>query len=352
MLLTLSKRLGAFVLTLTAACGDDGSTAAATSTNESVTKLAVSASHGCAIRSAGLYCWGQNFAGQLGNGETTDSKSAVLASAVGKDVAEVGVASGRGCVRRHSGEVACWGTNDEGQIGDGTRDASLQPMAAHGIDDATQIAVGEASTCVLHARDKSVSCWGNSPESAPAHGFTEPMKLDGLTDSVELRVGSQGTYCARDKADRVHCWTFGNGAWTPPKEVPALEGARALGLTGSSEVCAISKTNQVDCYSLDQDVTDTLPESDGSQRLTAAGAFVACAMSMSSKWHCWNVVASAVQSPLDVPTDAPVTEIEVAGFYGCALLGDQSVACLDAGTLTAPPTDGLPPLKPVDDLPL
>jgi hypothetical protein len=350
-----SKRCGVCLigaLALAAACGDDGSQGDAAAMTQACAKLAVSASHGCAIRSGGLYCWGQNFAGQLGDATMQDSQSAVLASAVGEDVAEVGVASGRGCVRRHTGEVACWGTNDQGQIGDGTRMPSLQPVVAHGLDDAAQIAVGEASTCALRARDQSVVCWGYSPESAPDRGFTEPTPIDGLSAVVELRAGSQGTYCARDRSDRVHCWTFEHGAWTAPKEVPALAGASALGVTGMNEVCAIAKTKQVVCYSLDHDVTDVLPDSDDSLKLTAAGAFVACALNTASKWHCWNVGPAAVQSSLSVPTDMPVGEIEVAGLYGCALLGDQSVACLDAAKLTAPPTDALPPLTPVAGLPL
>src|SRR5262245_56988981 len=86
--------------------------------------LATSATHSCALREAGLYGWGSNFVGQLGTGDEIDAERPVEAKLVGDDIAELALSSGRSCVRRKTGKVACWGQNDMGQIGDGTRDNS------------------------------------------------------------------------------------------------------------------------------------------------------------------------------------------------------------------------------------
>lgn len=335
-------------LALIAACGgDDPDHDAAIAA-----PLAVSASHGCAIRSAGVYCWGQNFAGQLGNGGTHDSDSAVLAEMAGTDAVEVAVASGRTCIRRKSGAVACWGANDRGQIGDATRSNWVFPVTVRGIDDAAQIAMDNGTTCVLRAQDKSVVCWGEAPEQQFEHGFAVPKPIDGLREIVEIRNGSLGEYCARDRSDRVLCWTLSKDAWTDPVEVPALAGAKALGLPYSDEVCSIASDDSVRCHNLDMDITDNLPQSNGSVKLTAVGQLVTCAMDKKSAWRCWTVRPPAPSILLPFHADEPAIMLVIAGYYGCALLEDHSIGCMNASALTAPIQDGLPPLMSVAGLPL
>lgn len=346
MLITRCGLLTAW-LALIAACGDGDRGAAPIAE-----PLAVSASHGCAIRSAGVYCWGQNFAGQLGNGGTLDSATAVLADMAGDDAVEVAVASGRTCIRRKGGAVACWGANDRGQIGDATRANWVFPVTARNIDDAAQIAMDSGTTCVLRAKDESVACWGEGPEQHFEHGFAVPKTIEGLRDVVEIRNGSLGSYCARDRSERVLCWTLSKDTWTDPMDVPALAGAKALGLSYYDEVCAIASDDSVRCHNLDMDVTDDLPQSSESVKLTAVGQLVTCAMDKRSDWRCWSVRPPAPSILLPFHADEPAVMLVIAGLYGCALLADHSVACMNAASLTAPIQDGLPPLMSVADLPL
>ena len=72
------RRLSLLCWALLAACGGHHDA------NETAATLAVSASHACAIRSAGVYCWGQNFVGQLGSGDTRDSATPVLVTMAGR----------------------------------------------------------------------------------------------------------------------------------------------------------------------------------------------------------------------------------------------------------------------------
>lgn len=334
-------------LALVAACGGGHDDAA-----DMAASLAVSASHGCAIRSAGLYCWGQNFAGQLGNGETKNSETAVLAEMAGKDAVEVEVASGRTCIRRKSGSVACWGANDRGQIGDATRMNWVIPVTVRGIDDAAQIAMDNGTTCVLRAHDGSVVCWGEAPDPTIEHGFAVPKAIADLHDVVEIRNGSVGSYCARDRSDHVSCWTLSTTEWTEPMAVPALDGAKALGMSYLDTVCAIAADDHVKCHNLDLDATDELPDSEGSLKLTAAGQLVACAMNGASDWRCWSVRPPSPSIQIPVHTDQTAITVVIAGLYGCALFEDHSVGCMNASALTAPIQDGLPPLMSVGDLPL
>jgi hypothetical protein len=135
------------LLALAGGCGDEQPTASAPDAAvagagggasarpiEVVRTLALSPSHYCARQQAGLFCWGANFLGQLGDGTAMDSDVPIAASMAGADIVDVALASGRTCVRRSTGEVACWGANGSGQIGDGTRDDAPAAVAALGID--------------------------------------------------------------------------------------------------------------------------------------------------------------------------------------------------------------------------
>jgi alpha-tubulin suppressor-like RCC1 family protein len=66
---------------------------------------------------------------------------------------------------RASGEVACWGDNDHGQLGDGTVLAHAHPEPVKGITDARAVATGYKHACALRATGK-VTCWGSTASGA------------------------------------------------------------------------------------------------------------------------------------------------------------------------------------------
>jgi alpha-tubulin suppressor-like RCC1 family protein len=79
----------------------------------------VGAGHRCGIRADNsLSCFGSNNAGQLGDGTTT-SKSAPVQVGDGKDWSQVAVGGSFTCGLRGN-DLYCWGDNSQGQIGDGS----------------------------------------------------------------------------------------------------------------------------------------------------------------------------------------------------------------------------------------
>lgn len=284
------------------------------------------------------------------------SEAPVLANVAGADIVEIATNSGRTCVRRASGEVACLGKNDQGQIGDGTRDDALTPVAASGVKDALAMAIDDLSTCVLR-RDHSVACWGLSPEAMPERGSLTPEPMAGLSEIVELRNGMMGSYCARDMRDHVWCWRVKDGAWTEPKDFTELAGAQRIALAAWDEVCAVDGAGTIQCHNFDSGKTIALEGSEDSVTVVAAGGLAACGQSASGRWQCWNVLPPMLETigskPIEIRSDVPIRALELGGFRVCALREDDSVACIDAAeTLALFPPPALAELPVVEGLPL
>ena len=95
----------------------------------------VSASDGtvCALhRDGGVSCWGENTLGQVGDGSTAARSEPVRLGGIA-DAVDVSVSAGspdigaHACAVHEDGSVSCWGGNELGQLGDGTRDNGLTP---------------------------------------------------------------------------------------------------------------------------------------------------------------------------------------------------------------------------------
>jgi alpha-tubulin suppressor-like RCC1 family protein len=121
---------------------------------KTVTALATGDYFSCALASSQVFCWGNNGSGQLGNGTTDDSlvPVAVTGALAGKTVTAISAGSGHACAIA-DGDAYCWGGNFWGQLGDGTNTARTTPTA---MDDGTyngatvtSIAAGPFATCLV-----------------------------------------------------------------------------------------------------------------------------------------------------------------------------------------------------------
>ncbi len=87
-----------------------------------VTAIAAGSSSTCALLDTGeVQCWGANGYGQLGNGDTTISNSYTPVPVIGLSSKVTAIAAGSSstCALLDTGEVQCWGANGYGQLGNG-----------------------------------------------------------------------------------------------------------------------------------------------------------------------------------------------------------------------------------------
>ncbi|HLZ98337.1 MAG TPA: trypsin-like peptidase domain-containing protein [Steroidobacteraceae bacterium] len=118
--------------------------------------------HTCALATDGAaYCWGQNEYGQLGDGTHTDHRSPVRVLGEHRYVSLVTAVTGSAnCGLTAEGAAWCWGLNNFGQLGNGSKsDSSSTPVAVTGGQKYVSISAGRFHVCGVTG-DDAVWCWG------------------------------------------------------------------------------------------------------------------------------------------------------------------------------------------------
>lgn len=122
--------------------------------------------HACAVARGGqLYCWGGSNGGALGTGLPDPSKMPTRARVVSdKGYPQQVTAAGEiTCVRLTDGTIQCAGDDARGALGRGTADKfSMFFVPAKAFTGrAVQVAAARAAVCAL-AQGGTVSCWGSN----------------------------------------------------------------------------------------------------------------------------------------------------------------------------------------------
>lgn len=145
--------------------------------NDGVTGVSAGVSNTCVTTSGGgAKCWGSNDHGQIGDGSTIDRSVPAEVSGLGSGVSAVSVGWRHACARTADGLAKCWGWNPWGQLGDGSRTERPMPVSVSGLANVSSIAVGQSDTCAL-TTDGKVMCWGNIPDGDNSYNST----MDRLT---------------------------------------------------------------------------------------------------------------------------------------------------------------------------
>lgn len=131
----------------------------------SAVAVAAGADHSCALLADGsVDCWGHNGGGQLGNGTTDDSLVPVPVQQLGGTALAIDAGRLHTCAVMASGEVKCWGRNDDGQLGNFLTTRSLYPDRMEALSGAAlSVAAGDIQTCVLMATG-TIRCAGRNAE--------------------------------------------------------------------------------------------------------------------------------------------------------------------------------------------
>ena len=236
----------------------------------------------CALKTDGtVYCWGDNYSGQLGDNTDNDKYTPVPVKGVkGKDfltnISQVAAGGYHTCALKTDGTVYCWGDNHSGQLGDNTDNDKYTPVPVKGVEgkdfvtNISQVAAGGYHTCALKT-DRTVYCWGDNSfgqlgDNTNTHRYA-PVQVKGvngekyLTDITQISAGGVNT-CALKTDGTVYCWGYYNyisqlGDSTNKRYIPVqVKGVDGEGYltditqisAGVSYTCALKTNGAVYCW--------------------------------------------------------------------------------------------------------
>jgi alpha-tubulin suppressor-like RCC1 family protein len=192
-----------------------------------------------------LFAAGTNDDGELGNGTNIGSN---LAVPVGGLTSVVAAASdGESEIALTSdGSVWTWGDNQYGQLGNGNTNASLVPLRVPNLAGVTAVAA-EANTFLALKSDGTVWAWGQGDVGALGDGQqsdkSSPAQISALSSVVAIG-GTQGAGFALRSDGTVWSWGSNNGSALLgngtlgsdilPTPIPGLTNITAIAIGGLS----------------------------------------------------------------------------------------------------------------------
>ena len=162
----------------------------------------------CALAPGGqVSCWGDNSAGQLGVGSTGRTVTAPQVVPGLSQVAQVAAGSAQVCARTAAGETWCWGNNAAGQVGDGTTTNRPSPTRIEGLESAV-LSVRQGLSCAVD-RSGAAWCWGLNDHGQIGDGtHTSRTRPQRVVLPGRARTISAGNFhaCALLETGEVYCW--------------------------------------------------------------------------------------------------------------------------------------------------
>lgn len=271
--------------------------------------LAAGMRHSCALTDGRAACWGSNDNGQLGDGSFESRPTPEL---VASDLTFTEISSGltHTCGLTTTNEVFCWGANNMGQLGDATTQPRTAPVRINSTVSFRFVSAGRDHTCGV-SQSRRVLCWGSNSNG---------------------QVGDGGSRQRRSSPAAV--------------EIPGSLAVAALAV-GWDHSCALTVDGAAWCWGkndfgqLGDGTTGTrlipirVPH-DGPFVSIAAGAVHTCAITVSGEAWCWGRnnfgqlgSGGIAQSPTPriVSSGTQFSTIVAGGFFTCGRGRDSNVYC-------------------------
>jgi len=295
-----------------------------------VVDVDVGAANICALRSDGsATCAGAT--SSLGRPTPSGEPTLIHATVEGIDgvqarAIDISVGASHACVALDTGELRCWGQNDDGQLGDGTTDPSPDaPVTVVDFDGVARSAIavvaGESHSCALEDTG-AVWCWGDNFRSqlgvdpATTTSSATPVQvasLDGVANTVTKISGARRHACALTDDGRVLCW-------------------------GDGSHLQLGGPNNVNTH-----VPVQVEEIDGVSRVAtdvSAGFGHGCAQFDDGTAACWGInfsgqhadgtTSTNFQPVLGVDSSTPAREVVAGVADTCLVMADGELRCVGA----------------------
>ena len=242
------------------------------------------------------------------------------------------------CAVLKDGSLSCWGTDRDGQLGDGGGEDRPKPTKVPGLSGVRRIALASTHGCAL-GTDRSVRCWGSGRvPGGKTLARAAPAPIPNLT--VEDISGSGVLMCAKLEGGKVQCW--GSEKNADPDVGPGKIADVAVAATHG---CARKEDGTVQCWNAEHwggvgtDVLNRPALPSPAVDIGTGDAF-ACVVGKDKQVYCWgsNDLGQLGKTPDYLAHDQPeavpgvrdAESVAIGEASACALLTGGRVTCWGA----------------------
>ena len=285
----------------------------------------------CGITTSNVgYCWGNNSAGQLGDGTTTHRSTPTLISG-GHTWQSIKGDGGVICGVTTGGDGYCWGDNTYGQLGDGTTTQRTTPTLVSGGHKwkSMRDRGGGHSNCGITTADDGY-CWGRNAygqlgDNTTTQRTTPTLVLGGHKwQSLRIFAGgipARGNACGVTTAGVGYCWgdngfgQIGDGTTTMRKTPTLVSGGHTwkspFVMSLWNYVCGI--TTGDDGYCWGRNSWGELGDGTRTHRSTPT---------LISGGHKWDRIAKKVHGPYGSSSTCGITTVGTGYCWGYNYSGE------------------------------
>lgn len=316
-------------------------------------QVSAGGAHTCGVTTdSRTFCWGNNWAGQLGGGSSGSSELIPTLITGGLQFRQVSAGSSHTCGVTPSNEAYCWGANESGQLGDGTTTNRATPTAISGARQFRQVEAGSRHTCGV-TTDNLAFCWGDNEYGQLGDGTTTsrlvPRAVAGARRFRQVVAGAHfwSHTCGVTTEDRAFCWGSNNyGQLGDSTEVASrLKPTRVAGGlrvrqidAGGLHTCAVTTSYRAFCWGNG----GAGAIGNGKRylsfwpRAVAGGLYFnrvslgethSCGVTTSNRAYCWGVNAYGQLGDGTAPYSKPRPVAVAGGLYFKQLSGGSAHTC-------------------------
>lgn len=310
-------------------------------------KVAPAGGFTCALGGdGGIYCWGNNDYGDLGDG-TSSPHARPVQVGTATDWIDVSARLYEACGLRADQSIWCWGWGENGQLGDGKLTTTSTPVEV--VSDKPgvgwkSLSVGNQHACALHT-DGSAACWGMDRTTSPWENVAKPVAVDANKDWTTISVGR--VRCGLRDGGHLFCWGQGRYGDLGLGDVTVQATPAQVGTdtwrdvrVGHYNACAIRTDGALFCWGdhplNDEDYGNTPTRigtaNDWQSISIASDSFVG--LRTGGKAYSWgNNESGQLGQPLSTGNAEPSllgnptmtwSQIEAGNLHGCGIAGGQA----------------------------